>query len=340
MVKIGLIGYGYWGVNLLRNLIEVSSCSVEVVCDKRQERSEAVNENYPEIDVTLQDDDVFANSSIDAIVIATPINSHYSLTKKALLSGKHVLVEKPLSTSLAEAEELVQIANSQGLILAVDHTFLYSEPVQKIKQLVEEDELGELQYIDSTRVNLGKFQTNASVVWDLASHDISIINYLTNTKPTSVICSGVAHTELGIQNIAFLNLIYDNDFIAHVNCSWISPVKIRKVLIGGSKKMCLYDDLESDKVKVFDSGYYVETDNESSEKSIKYKTGEVFLPSYSDNEALNNLVVDFVGAIQENRKPLVSAEEAIEVVKILVAAETSMNNGGKEILISEIEWSH
>ena len=246
-VNLGLIGYGYWGPNLVRNFYSVNGCNVRMVVDARQERLNLVSKNYPAIQCSTNADDILHNPEIDAVVIATPVFAHYTLAKRALENGKNVLVEKPMTASVQEAEELIELAEKKGLLLMVDHTFLYTGAVRKIKDLVDNGTIGRVQYIDSTRINLGLFQPDINVLWDLAPHDISILNYLVDQRPVSVNATGVTHTGNEIENIAYLTLNYADGFIAHFNCSWTSPVKIRMMMIGGDKKMVVYNDIEPTK---------------------------------------------------------------------------------------------
>lgn len=332
MINIGIVGYGYWGVNLLRNFANLGICNVKYVCDARPERLNIVSKNYPNIQLTTSFDDLLNDTKLDAVVIATPVFMHYDLSKKALKAGKHVLVEKPLTASLSEAQELVDLANEKNLVLAVDHTFLFTGSVQKIKKLVSSGELGKTQYFDSTRINLGLFQPDVNVIWDLAPHDISILNYLIEEKPISVVCTGQSHTQNRLENIAYLTVNYQSDFIAHFNCSWISPLKIRRILIGGDKKMCLYDDVEpTEKIKIYDTGFSVNTEEEKHKMLIDYRVGDIFIPKISQMEALTGLANNFIEAIVENKKPMVDGQAGLEVVKILEAAQISIKNYGKEI---------
>jgi predicted dehydrogenase len=333
-MKVGVIGYGYWGPNLVRNLMGVEGCTVLMVSDLRPERLTTVQKHYPSITTTRSADDVFNNNEIDAVAIATPVMAHYPLIKKALLTGKHVLAEKPMTTSKAQASELIQIAVKNERTLMVDHTFLYTGAVRKIKKIIESGEIGDLQYYDSLRINLGLFQKDINVLWDLAVHDISILLHLINKKPKSVQAIGVTHTCNDIENIAYLTLHYDNGFIAHCNCSWVSPVKVRTTYIGGTKKMIVYNDLEgSEKVKVYDSGYEINTDEDLRKVLVGYRTGDVFSPKIDTKEALAEMASDFVKACTENKEPLSNWKLAYEVVNILEAAEISIKSNGSRITL-------
>ncbi|MCY7352346.1 MAG: Gfo/Idh/MocA family oxidoreductase [Cytophagaceae bacterium] len=334
MVKIGIIGYGYWGVNILRNFMNTPQCVVGKVCDQRSERLALVQKSYPSVQVTTSTDELINDPAIDAVVIVTPVFLHYALAKKALEQGKHVLVEKPFTASVAEAEELIELAQRKNLVIGVDHTFLFTGSVQRIKNLVDAGELGSIQYFDSTRVNLGLFQPDVNVIWDLAPHDISILHYLVPERPVSVICTGQSHTQNRLENIAYLSVNYQSDFMAHFACSWISPVKIRRILIGGDKKMCLYDDVEpTEKVKIYETSYHVNTEEEKHRMLVDYRTGDIFLPKIAQKEALADMTANFINAILDQTKPLVDGLAGLAVVQVLEAAQQSIDQGGKEIFL-------
>ncbi len=333
-IKIGLIGYGYWGPNLLRNFMNAKDCQVVKVCDSRQDRLDLVRKINATIDVTTNINDIYNDFNIDAIVISTPVSSHFEIAKKALENGKHVLIEKPLTSSVKEAEKLLDIATQNNLTLMVDHTFLYTGAVKKIKEVIDSNEIGKLQYFDSTRINLGLFQADVNVLWDLAPHDISILSFLVNEVPFSINATGKSHTKNGIENIAYMTINYNDNFIAHINCSWTSPVKVRQTLIGGDKKMILYNDLEpTEKIKIYDTSYVHKSDDEKNKILVDYRIGDVYLPKFSNEEALLGVANDFISSINENRSPISNATLGLEVVKILEAAEISIKNNGKEIKI-------
>lgn len=334
MVNIGIIGFGYWGPNLVRNFSSQKEGKVKVIAESRIERHSHVLKLYPDIEVVSDSDDLINNILIDAVVIATPVFSHYILAKKALLAGKHVLLEKPMTSSVVESKELIDIAKSKKLILMVDHTFLYTGAVQKMKELIDKNQLGTLQYFDSTRINLGLFQPDVNVLWDLAPHDISILNFLVKNKPYSVNATGISHTKNGIENVAYMTVNYENDFIAHFNCSWTSPVKVRSTLIGGDIKMLLYNDLEpSEKVRIYDTGYNHTTDEEKKNIMVDLRTGDVFIPKLSTQEALFGVAFDFIDCIINSKEPLANAELGLEVVSVLEASQKSIKNKGQEIII-------
>ncbi|HEU4717948.1 MAG TPA: Gfo/Idh/MocA family oxidoreductase [Bacteroidia bacterium] len=334
MIRIGVIGYGYWGPNLVRNFSQLNDCVVKTVADTRPGRLEALHKIYPSIAVTADYKTVLSDAEIDAVVIAVPVFLHFPVAKEALEKGKHVLIEKPMTTSVAQAEELIALAEKKRRTLMVDHTFVYTGVVQKIKSVIASGEIGDLNYFDSTRINLGLFQHDINVLWDLAPHDISILNFLTGEKPVSVSATGISHTGNGIENIAYLTLHYSNNFIAHFHCSWTSPVKIRKILIGGSRKMIVYDDVEpTEKIKIYDTGYSMRTDEDKHKLLVDYRTGDIYIPKTEQREALLGVAGDFVSAIRENRQTLAGGTAGLEVVRVLEAAGRSLREKGKEITL-------
>ena len=333
-VKIGIIGYGYWGPNLLRNFLANDKCAVQCVSDFRKERLALINKNYPTVTTTVNADDIINSPDIDAVVIATPVFTHYELAKKALEKNKHVLIEKPMTSSVSEAEKLIELAAKKNKILMVDHTFLYTDAVQKMKKMIDAEQIGTLQYFDSTRINLGLFQPDINVLWDLAPHDISILNYLVKQKPYSVNATGVCHTGNNVENVAYLTLNYQNNFVAHFNCSWTSPVKIRMMLIGGDKKMLVFNDLEpTEKIRVYDTGYNHKSDEEKNRIMVDYRVGDVYLPKIEAKEALAGVANDFMEAITNGKKIISDSSLGLEVVRILEASQKSIKNKGKEIIL-------
>lgn len=333
-MKIGIIGFGYWGPNLLRNFYSIDGCKVEMVSDFRPERLKIVEKNYPTVKISINPADILENPSIEAVIIATPVFSHFDLAKKALLNGKHVLIEKPMTASSAEAKELIELAAKTGKILMVDHTFLYTGAVQKMKQLVDSGSIGKVNYFDSTRINLGLFQPDVNVLWDLAPHDISILNYLINEKPVSVNATGTSHTNNGIENIAYMTVNYQSDIVAHFNCSWSSPVKIRMTLVGGTEKMIVFNDMEpTEKIKVYDSGYSMKSDEEKQKILVDYRAGDIFTPKLQMTEALALMAQDFVNAVTKGTQPISDFNIGLDVVKILEAAQKSIKQKGTEIFL-------
>jgi predicted dehydrogenase len=331
-LNIAIIGYGYWGPNLVRNFTNAVNSKVTHVVDFRPERLSLVNKMYPSIETINNVDEIINFTKVDAVVIATPVFTHFELAKKALLNGKHVLLEKPMTSTVAEAIELIDLADKMGLLLMVDHTFLYTGAVRKMKELIERRELGTINYFDSTRINLGLFQPDVNVLWDLAPHDISILLFLINEKPLSVNATGVSHTNNGIENIAHLTTNYSSNLLAHFNCSWSSPVKLRNTLVGGDKKMVLFNDLEpSEKLRVYDTGYNYKTDEEKNKLLVDYRTGDVYIPKLEMKEALLEMANDFVQSALNKKQPVSTSLLGLEVIKILEASQTSIKSNGKEI---------
>lgn len=333
-MNVAIVGLGYWGPNLLRNFNSLSDVDVKYVVDKKVELFPKFQSLYENINFIPNYDDALQDENLDAVVIATPVFSHYKLAKKALLSGKHVLVEKPMTSTSEEADELISIAEEKGLILMVDHTFLYTGAVIKIKNLVDSGELGKMKYFDSTRINLGLFQADINVLWDLAPHDISILKFILDEKPYSVQATGASHTDNGLENIAYLTVNFESGMIAHFNCSWTSPVKVRQTLIGGDKKMVLYNDMEpSEKIKLYDFGYEVKTYEEKNKIKAEYRTGDVLVPKLNSTEALLGVAKDFVNAIKTGERPKSDCYLGRDVVRILEASQESLNQKGAEVKI-------
>ena len=334
MVKIGIIGYGYWGPNLVRNFAALDNCKLHMVADLREDRLNLIKKTYPAVAVTTNVDEAINHPEIDALVIATPVFTHFPLAKKALEAGKHVLIEKPMASSVAEAEELIALAAKKKKLLMVDHTFLYTGAVQKMKSLIDSGEIGNIDYFDSTRINLGLFQQDINVLWDLAPHDISILNYVIAEKPYSIQATGISHTNNGLENIAYLTVNYKSHIIAHFNCSWSSPVKIRTILIGGDKKMILFNDMEpTEKVKIYETGYSVKSDEEKRKILVDYRVGDIFVPKLSPKEALAGMANDFINSIMNSSQPVSSSQVGLDVVRILEASQKSIKNKGKEIIL-------
>lgn len=331
-MNIGVIGLGYWGPNIVRNFLSNESVDKVVCCDLSNERLARIKQQFHSVITTNRIDDVLDDSTIDAVAVVTPVDTHYDIAKKALLKGKHILVEKPFTSTVAEATELLEIAEKLNLKIMVDHTFLYTPAVQKIKSLVDSGEIGDIFYFDSTRINLGLFQRDVNVIWDLAPHDFSIMNYIINKKPISLNAMGADHVGKGLEDVAYVHVNFGNDLIAHFHVNWLSPVKIRKVLIGGSKKMIVFDDMEnSEKVKIYDTGIEIKNKDDEYQKLINYRLGDIYSPLLNNAEALSALIKDFINTIQENTKPIASGVEGLKVVQLLEATQKSIKNNGKEI---------
>jgi predicted dehydrogenase len=330
-VNIGIVGLGYWGPNLVRNFSEVNNCYVAMACDSDEGRLKPIKRRYPYVEVTTRYDDLVSSKEVDAIAIATPVVSHYELAKNALEKGKHVLVEKPLCANVKEADDLMKIAQGQERILMVDHTFLYTGSVRKTKELISRGEIGELYYFDSVRINLGLFRPDVNVIWDLAPHDISIAQYLIKEEPVSVSVLGRDFNNNKIACIAYMTLRYKSGIIAHIHVSWLSPVKIRRIIIGGSKKMIIYDDVEpTEKIKVYDSGIKFDYDKENPLQPT-YRLGDINLPRLDQREALLVEAEHFIDCILNGKRPLTDAAFGLAIVKILEASDISLKEGGREI---------
>jgi predicted dehydrogenase len=332
-VRIGVIGYGYWGPNLVRNFHELADAEVACVCERRPDRREHLYNHYPLISVVADWRDMLRDDSLDAMVVATPVSTHYELAREILRAGKHVLVEKPLTPGVAQARELIDLAQSRERILMVGHTFVYHGAVRKIRELVCQGELGDLLYLDSTRANLGLIRDDVNVVWDLAPHDISIMDFVLGRPPVAVSATGASHPESRSKDIAFITLHYSDNLIGHVNVSWLSPVKIRKLMIGGTRKMIVFDDNEpSEKVKLYDRGVERSpTTDQRHNRLIQYRSGETVVPKLDLTEALHTEARDFVHSISERRQPLADGESGLRIVQILELACQSLSQGGMPI---------
>jgi predicted dehydrogenase len=335
MINVGIIGYGYWGPNLVRNFFSNNKCNVLKVADKNPKRLEVLKKFYPSIEAVSDAYDIINDNNIDAVVIATPVSSHYELAKASLLNNKHVLVEKPFTLNLKEAEELVSISEKNKRVLMIDHVFVYNPAVIRMKELIKNGDIGDLRYYDAVRINLGLFQQDVNVLWDLAVHDISILLYIYEKKPLSLSATGVSHLKNSLENIAYITLFYDNDFIAHINVSWVSPVKIRRIIVGGSSKMLIYDDIEpTEKIKIYDAGYYIKDIVKEEERYrilIDYRLGDIYVPKVQQVEALSNVVEDFLDSIIKNKLPISNGYFGLEVMNILEKANLSIKERGKEL---------
>ena len=290
MLNIGVIGYGYWGPNLVRNFHGADGACVSMVADSRPARRELALKNLPSAIVVEDAIELINSPDVDAVAIATPVASHFELSMAALKVGKHVFVEKPMTASTVEANELIAEAEARGLTLMVDHTFIYTGAVRKLKELVDSGELGELYYYDSARINLGLFQHDVNVLWDLAVHDLSILDYLIDKKPIAVSCTGMAHVPGQPENIAYMSLFFEDNLIAHINVNWLAPLKLRRTLLGGSKKMLLFNDLEpSEKIRIYDKGVDIVAGDDSAYDimSLNYRSGDMLAPKINNTEALS-----------------------------------------------------
>ncbi len=335
---IGVIGCGYWGPNLLRNFAENEAAQLRWMCDVDERRLDTLGRRYPATATTPDYKKLLADTELDAVVIATPVGTHFNFAKDALEAGKHVLIEKPFTASVREAEELIELAEQQKLTVMVDHTFIYTGAVRKIKEIVESGELGDLLYFDSVRINLGLFQRDINVVWDLAPHDLSIMDFIIGREPEAVTAIGSCHIERGIENIAYVMLRFSDEFIAHFHFNWLAPVKIRRTLLAGSRKMIVYDDIEpTEKIRIYDKGVttnrsFEDADREAAYRTlVSYRTGDVWVPKLDSTEALTYVCDEFLSAVRESRKPLTDGHAGLRVVRLLEAAQRSINEGGRAV---------
>src|SRR5438093_9529515 len=331
MIKIGVIGYGYWGPNIVRNLHGLDSTRVEMVCDKSPAALARVRKAYPGISTTSDANEVLRSPQIDAVAVSTPVWTHYELAKAALENGKHVFVEKPLTSNADQAEELIELAARGNLALMVDHTFLFTGAVNKIRELIEGNVLGDLYYYDSLRVNLGLFQHDVSVIWDLAPHDLSIMDHLIKKEPEAIVATGEKHLN-GVEDVAFMTIYFPQNIIAHVNVNWLSPVKIRTTLIGGEKKMLVWNDLEADeKIKIYDKGVQMNNGREIYELLVSYRSGDMWAPRVEQTEALKVELNYFVDCVGRNETPVNDGVAGSRVVRLLEAADRSLRERGRAI---------
>lgn len=332
MINVGVIGYGYWGPNVARNIYACKDANLISICDLNKSRLNLVKSQYPAIKVFSYPKDLIRSKDIDAVAVVTPVFTHYELGKLVLENQKHLFMEKPFTSNVAQGEELINLAYKKNLILMVDHTFLFTGAVRKMREIIDSGELGNLFFYDSVRVNLGLFQHDINVIWDLAPHDISIMNYLIDQEPIAVTALGTEHFRKGLEDVAYLTIHFDSNFIAHFHCNWLSPVKVRKTLISGDKKMLVWDDLPSDeKVKVYDRGVEIKNTHIVYELLVSYRSGDVWVPNIENIEALKLEVDYFVECIEKNQKPFNDGEAGLEVVKILEGADKSLKSDGKKI---------
>ena len=333
MIKIGLIGFGYWGPNLARNFHFNNDLELTAVCDLSADRLKTACKHYPYVTCCDNIDDFFGILDMDAIAVATPVGTHFELAKRTLDSGRHLWLEKPMTATVEQGRELIELAKKKKKVLFVDHTFVYTGAVRKIKELIRKGELGHIIYYDSTRVNLGLFQQDVNVIWDLAPHDISILDYLMPFEKKAVSATGSHYFGNGIMPKALITIYMAADVVAHINVSWVSPVKIRQTLIGGSLKMVVYDDTHpSEKVKVYDKGVDLDfTKEELYHLQVQYRVGDMWAPKIDSREALALETEHFVDCLTKGEEPLTGGREGLQVVKILTAAEKSLKNKGTPV---------
>ncbi len=327
-MKIAVIGVGYWGPNLVRNLLANKSVS-EVYCfDINPKRLRFIKHQFPSVSVVDNYKDILKNSKISGICIATPTSTHFPLAKMAIEYDKHILVEKPFTVSISEAETLIELARRREVSLLVDHIFMYNGAVRKIKEIIDSGEIGDILYFDAVRINLGLFQHDVNVLYDLATHDISIMLYLLKKNPKALSAIGVGHYNT-IEDIAYLTMFFDDSCIAHFHVNWLAPVKVRRILIGGSKKMILYDDMETvEKIKIYDKGVEIKSKEGIYKTLIEYRTGDMYAPKFDTTEPLFLVIDEFIDSIKNGAEPLSNGRIGLEIVKILNAAQKSLKNNG------------
>ncbi len=331
VIRVGVIGYGYWGPNIVRNFHLQEHSRVVMVCDKSPNSLRRVLQSYPDMNVTGDADEILKATDIDAVAIVTPVRTHYDLAKAALENGKHIFVEKPFTCTSAQAEELIELAERKNLKIMVDHTFLFTGAVKRMRQLIDDGVLGNLYYYDSTRVNLGLFQHDVNVIWDLAPHDLSIMDYLIPEKPQAVVATGERHLN-GVADIGFLTIYYPKNIIGHVNVNWLSPVKVRTTLIGGEKKMLVWNDLEADeKLRIYDKGVQMANAEGVYQLLVSYRSGDMWSPKVEQVEALRLEASYFADCILNDKSPFNDGHAGLRVVRVLEAANQSLEQRGKII---------
>jgi predicted dehydrogenase len=331
-MKVAVIGAGYWGPNLIRNFLALDEVASVVACDRDENRLTKMRKSFYGIETAPDHEKTIDRGDVDIVVIATPVSSHHEIAKRALEAGKHVFIEKPMTSSVAEAEDLINIAEQKNLKLFVDHTFIYTGAVRKMKEIITSGRLGEIYYFDSVRVNLGLFQHDVNVIWDLAPHDLSIMDYLLQQRPKAVSAIGSCHVGNDLEDIAYLTLEFENNLIAHFHVNWLAPTKIRQTLIGGTKSMIVYDDNQtSEKVKIYDKGIDVTTREGVYDTLVQYRTGDMLSPKLDQEEALSVGTRHFIDCILNNERPMTDGQAGLNVVRILEASTLSMRDRGRMI---------
>ena len=333
MLRMGVVGYGYWGPNIVRNFYSLQGTTVSIICDRDESSRRRAQQAFPHIRVTSDYNEILQARDIEAVAIVTPVSTHFPLAKKALERGKHVFVEKPFTATAAEGEELLELAARKGLHIMVDHTFLFTGAVRKMKEMIDGDVLGKLYYYDSTRVNLGLFQHDVNVIWDLAPHDFAIMDHLISLKPQAVVATGQSHFN-GLENIAYITVYFDECLIAHFNVNWLSPVKVRTTLVGGEKKMLVWNDVTADeKIKIYDRGVDVETREGVYNLLVNYRSGDMHAPRIEPKEALQLEVEHFRDCLLNGTKPINDGHAGLRVVRMLEAADKSLKNRGQIVYL-------
>jgi predicted dehydrogenase len=332
-MKFGVIGYGYWGPNIVRNLMSLEGSEVVAIAEISSAARGRAQKAYPGLKVISEAAELFTSTEVDAIAVISPVWTHYDLAKAALMSGKHVFVEKPFTSTSAQAEELIELAERKNLTVMVDHTFLFTGAVKKIEELIRNGSLGRLYYYDSTRVNLGLFQHDINVLWDLAPHDLSIMDYLIQASPEAIVATGQGHLN-GHEDVAYMTVYFPDKVIAHINVNWLSPVKVRTTLIGGEKRMLVWNDLEADeKLKVYDKGVDINSREGVYNLLVSYRSGDMYSPQLEQTEALRHELSYFVDCVQNGSKPFNDGQAGLRVVRMLEAASESMKRKGELVAL-------
>jgi predicted dehydrogenase len=331
MIRVGIVGYGYWGPVVARNFHSADYCELAAICDKNPVSMGRAQKAFPGVQVTSDVADVTQSPNIDVVAVITPVWTHFEFAKAALENGKHVFVEKPFTSNIAQAEELIDLAARKNLQIMVDHTFLFTGAVKKIRELIDAGMLGKLYYYDSTRVNLGLFQHDVNVIWDLAPHDLSIMDYLMDAEPQTVVATGQCHLN-GLEDLAYITVYFKDNMLAHINVNWLSPVKVRTTLIGGEKKMVVWNDLEADeKVKIYDKGVDLTNGQSVYDLLVSYRSGDMWAPKVEQTEALKREANYFIDCLTNNKKPFNDGEAGLRVVRLLEASTCSLKQRGKPI---------
>lgn len=335
VLNIAVVGYGYWGPNIVRNFNAINGINSILVCDIRSDACNIAKRNFPNVEVSTDINTVISSPDIDAVAIVTPVFTHFELAKKALENDKHIFVEKPFTSNAAQAEELIELAEKKNLKIMVDHTFLFTGAVRKIRELIDDGSLGELYYYDSMRINLGLFQHDVNVIWDLAPHDLSIMDYVIDEKPEAISANGRPHFGNSLEDVAFITVFFNNNIIAHFNVNWLSPVKVRTTLIGGEKRMVVWNDLEVDeKIRIYDKGVKVTSREGIYDLLISYRSGDIWAPKIQETEALKAEAEYFVDCILNNKDPLNNGHAGLRVVKMMEASTKSLRDEGKPVKLS------
>ena len=334
MIKIGVVGYGYWGPNLVRNFVDVEGATLAAVCDSRPDRLVQVAKRYPGVKGVAAWRSLVEDPDIDLVAISTPVSTHFEIAVAALQAGKHVLVEKPMAMNVDQCSRLIDEAAKRRLVLMVDHTFVYTSAVRKMREMVNDGSLGDIYYYDSVRINLGLFQHDVNVIWDLAVHDLAIMNFLLPEQPVAVSATGISHIPGGVENLGYLTMFFNSTMMAHIHVNWLAPVKVRSTLLGGSRKMIVYDDLEpSEKIKVYDRGITVNHNNTDKLYNllVGYRSGDMWAPRLETTEALNVEIRHLLDCVEHGKQPITDGEAGLAVVRILENGSRSMQEHGRPI---------